>query len=139
MISWPVIDGCRRLSPGGWAWGGTAAPQEALVSTTLDRTTFQMSRMLEFFGENELQIQIGFPRGTWPIVLLKELIDNALDACETADMLPGIEVTLEPDVLSVRDNGAGMPVSTIERSLDYLTGGIRYRSRQNVAGLCHSR
>ena len=85
---------------------------------TLDRTTFQMSRVLEFFSEKELQMQIGFPRQLWPIALLKELIDNALDACETAGILPEIEITLEPDALSVQDNGPGLPASTIERSLD---------------------
>jgi DNA topoisomerase VI subunit B len=79
-----------------------------------------MSRVLEFFSEKELQLQIGFPVGGWPIALLKELIDNALDACETAGMLPDIEVTLEPDAVSVQDNGPGLPASTLERSLDYL-------------------
>lgn len=47
------------------------------MAPTLDRTTFQMSRVLEFFSEKELQMQIGFPRQLWPIALLKELIDNA--------------------------------------------------------------
>lgn len=90
------------------------------MTATLDRTTFQMSRLLEFFSEKELQMQIGFPMRAWPIALLKELIDNALDACETAGILPDIEVTLEPDTISVQDNGPGLPASTIERSLDYL-------------------
>jgi DNA topoisomerase VI subunit B len=87
---------------------------------TLERTTFQMSRLLEFFSEKELQMQIGFPLGGWPIALLKELIDNALDACETAGMAPAIEVTLEPDALSIQDNGPGLPTATLDRSLDYL-------------------
>src|SRR5215204_5428156 len=90
------------------------------MTLTLDRTTFQMSRLLEFFSEKELQMQIGFPMPAWPIALLKELIDNALDACETAGILPDIEVTLGNDALSVQDNGPGLPASTIERSLDYL-------------------
>jgi DNA topoisomerase VI subunit B len=90
------------------------------MTAMLDRTTFQMSRLLEFFSEKELQLQIGFSPPEWPIALLKELIDNALDACETAGMLPAIEVTLAPDALSVQDNGPGLPVSTVERSLDYL-------------------
>jgi DNA topoisomerase VI subunit B len=90
------------------------------MTATLDRTTFQMSRVLEFFSEKELQMQIGFPVGGWPIALLKELIDNALDACETAGISPDIEVTLEPDAFSVQDNGPGLPTSTLERALDYL-------------------
>jgi DNA topoisomerase VI subunit B len=90
------------------------------MTTTLDRTTFQMSRVLEFFSEKELQMQIGFPMHAWPIALIKELIDNALDACETAGILPDIEVTTDLDTLSVQDNGPGLPASTIESSLDYL-------------------
>jgi DNA topoisomerase VI subunit B len=54
------------------------------MTTTLQRTTFETSRLMEFFTETELQLQIGQPRHRWPIALLKELINNALDACETA-------------------------------------------------------
>ena len=87
---------------------------------TLERTTFQTSRLLEFFNEKELQMQIGFAKEQWPIALLKELIDNALDACETDGVLPEIAVTLEPDRLSVRDYGPGLPVKTLKHSLNYL-------------------
>jgi DNA topoisomerase VI subunit B len=97
---------------------------------TLDRTTFQMSRLFEFFSEKELQMQIGFAMGGWPIALLKELIDNALDACETAGIRPEIEVTLEPDALSVQDNGPGLPTATLDRSLDYL---VRVSDKANPA------
>jgi DNA topoisomerase VI subunit B len=90
------------------------------MPVSLDRTTFQMSRSLEFFSEKELQMQIGFSVPGWPIALLKELIDNALDACETAGILPEIEVTVEPDALTVQANGPGLPESTLARSLDYL-------------------
>jgi DNA topoisomerase VI subunit B len=79
-----------------------------------------MSRLLEFFSEKELQMQIGFAVTGWPIALLKELIDNDLDVCEMVRILPAIDVTLDPDALSVQDNGPGLPVSTIERALNYL-------------------
>lgn len=87
---------------------------------TLERTTFETSRLLEFFSEKELAMQMGCPKEQWPIALFKELIDNALDACETAGLLPEIEVTVEPDSVSVRDHGPGVPVATLERSLDYV-------------------
>jgi DNA topoisomerase VI subunit B len=86
----------------------------------LERSTFQTSQLLEFFSEKELQMQIGFPKPQWPIALLKELIDNALDASETAGLLPDIAITLEPHALSIRDHGPGLPVATLEHSLDYL-------------------
>jgi DNA topoisomerase VI subunit B len=87
---------------------------------TLERSTFQTSRLLEFFSEKELQMQIGFAKEQWPIALLKELIDNALDACESAGVPPEIEVTVEPDRVSVRDHGPGLPVKTLKNSLNYL-------------------
>ena len=92
-------------------------------NATLTRTTFEMSRALEFFTERELQMQIGFPRGWWPIALTKELIDNGLDVCETAGVAPEITVTLETldgYTLTVHDNGPGLPETTLQRSLDYL-------------------
>jgi hypothetical protein len=42
----------------------------------LDRSTFEISRELEFFTEKELQMQIGHGRELWPKALLKELIDK---------------------------------------------------------------
>jgi hypothetical protein len=86
----------------------------------LDRTVFETSRELEFFTEKELQMQIGHGRDLWPAALLKELVDNALDACETANITPSIEIAVEADALSVRDNGPGLPAKTIRHSLDYL-------------------
>jgi DNA topoisomerase VI subunit B len=91
-----------------------------MPQTLLERTTFETSRLLEFFSEKELAMQIGFPKEHWPIALLKELIDNPLDAAESAGVWPAIEVTLGPDTLSVRDYGPGLPVATLERSLNYL-------------------
>jgi len=87
--------------------------------TTLGRTTFSTSRLLEFFTEKELTMQIGHGRYMWPIALLKELMDNALDACETAGVAPEVAVEVAEDWVSVRDNGPGLPVTTLERSLDY--------------------
>lgn len=91
----------------------------ALAQATFERTTFQTSRLLEFFSESELQMQIGFSQSGWAIALIKELIDNALDACESADVSPEIEVRVEPNAVSVRDNGPGLPTNVLEKSLDY--------------------
>ncbi len=87
---------------------------------SLNRTTFEISRELEFFTEKELQMQIGHGRELWPVALLKELIDNALDACEMVNIPPMVEVTVETSAFSVRDNGPGLPAETLIHSLDYL-------------------
>src|SRR5262245_30486668 len=86
----------------------------------LTRTTFEMHRALEFFTERELQMQIGFARWHWVVALTKELMDNGLDACETAGIAPELTVTLDDSTLTVHDNGPGLPEATLARSLDYL-------------------
>jgi DNA topoisomerase VI subunit B len=86
---------------------------------TFARTTFATSRLLEFFTEAELAMQIGHDRPLWAAAILKELLDNALDACEKAGILPSIQVRLKADVLEVQDNGPGLPTQTLQRSLEY--------------------
>jgi DNA topoisomerase VI subunit B len=95
-------------------------PEVPIMEQTLTRTTFITSRLLEFFSEKELQMQIGHPRVLWPVALVKELIDNALDVCESAGTQPQITITVGPDAVQVRDNGPGLPLAVLDRSLDYL-------------------
>jgi len=57
-----------------------APPRGALV-----RETFQTSRLMDFCSEKELTAQCGHEKADWPLVVGKELIDNALDTCEEAD------------------------------------------------------
>jgi Histidine kinase-, DNA gyrase B-, and HSP90-like ATPase len=76
--------------------------------------------LLEFFSEKELAMQIGHQKQQWPLALLKELVDNALDASALAGIAPEVTVTIERDAFSVQDNGPGLPVETLKRSLDYL-------------------
>lgn len=90
------------------------------MTHVLERTAFSTSRLMEFFTEKELSMQIGYTKDRWPIALVKELIDNALDACENAGITPQIEITVEADSVSVRDNGPGLPVAILKKSLDYM-------------------
>ena len=48
----------------------------------LERTTLRTSRLLDFCSEKELITQTGHQTDAWPLVVLKELVDNALNACE---------------------------------------------------------
>ncbi len=90
------------------------------MGNTLDRATFTTDRTMEFFSEKELTMQIGTDVHSWGLAIMKELIDNGLDACETANILPEITVEITDDCLMVTDNGKGLPQSVIEKSLDYL-------------------
>jgi DNA topoisomerase VI subunit B len=87
----------------------------------LHRATFTTSRLLDFFSEKELVLQTGHDREDWPDVLLKELVDNALDAAEDARVPPEITVSVEGDSLSVADNGPGLAPEIVTRILDFST------------------
>jgi DNA topoisomerase VI subunit B len=85
----------------------------------LSRTTFRTSRLLDFFSEKELVAQIGHPKEQWPLVVLKELVDNALDACEEAGVAPEVTVNLDPAGITISDNGLGLPAKTLKSILDF--------------------
>jgi DNA topoisomerase VI subunit B len=92
-----------------------------VTSSKLERVAFTTSRLAEFVGEKELVQQTGHTVNDWPLVILKELVDNALDACEEANIPPsiGISVSSETGEISIADNGPGLPASTIEGIVDY--------------------
>jgi len=93
----------------------------------LNRTTFHTSRLLDFCSEKELTAQMGHEREHWPLVVVKELLDNALDACEEAGTAPTIAVAVDATSILVSDNGPGMPAATIDGTLDY---SVRVSSRE---------
>ena len=93
----------------------------------LTRVAFRVSRLMEFCTKRELQNQTGHGVMQWPLVVLKELVDNALDACEEAEVAPAISIAAEPGSIVVEDNGLGIKTSTIKSILDYT---IRVSSRE---------
>jgi len=96
----------------------------------LERTTFRTSRLLDFCSEKELVAQTGHQSHEWPLVVFKELVDNALDACEEAGTAPEISITVDEAGIAVADNGPGMPYETIEGVLDFA---VRTSSREAYA------
>lgn len=99
----------------------------AQAAPILERTTFSTSRLLDFVSEKELTLQCGYGPEAWPLVILKELVDNALDACEEQGIAPEVTVTVEDDAITVADNGCGMTPATVERLLDF---SVRVSSRE---------
>jgi hypothetical protein len=85
----------------------------------LNRTTFKTSREMDFFSAKELVTQTGHDASEWPLVIVKELVDNALDACEEADVAPVIHVAADASGISVADNGPGLPEATLQGALDF--------------------
>jgi DNA topoisomerase VI subunit B len=87
----------------------------------LERVAFKTDRLGEFVGRRELTAQIGHPPGEWPLVVLKEATDNALDAGEEALAAPElrIDVSSDPGSITVTDNGPGIAAQTVRDILDY--------------------
>ena len=99
------------------------------MTTMLRRQTFQTSRSLEYFSQKELTLQTGHEAGRWPEVILKELLDNALDACETHGILPDLHISISDGVIRVQDNGVGMPPELLARVFDLFAQGDRSLAR----------
>jgi hypothetical protein len=91
----------------------------------LDRTHFNISRAAEYFDVKELQAQTGQLVKAFGEVVLKELIDNALDACESVSIDPIIHIgiaTVDNRMrLAVSDNGNGISEKVIANILNFDT------------------
>jgi hypothetical protein len=99
----------------------------------LNRVTFKTSREMDFFSEKELVTQTGHERQEWPLVIIKELLDNSLDACEEADTHPAVAVEADAGGITVTDNGPGLPEATLRAALDFT---IRVSNREAYVSPC---
>jgi len=84
----------------------------------------------EFFERNKQLL--GFDSLTRAVLTsVKEAVDNALDACEEAGILPELIVKIEPSpkkneyVITVEDNGPGI----VKRQISNIFGRLLYGSR----------
>ncbi len=84
----------------------------------------------EFFAKNRHLLGFDNPRKAL-LTTVKEAVDNALDACEEAGILPSIRVVLEPLSetrfrVTVRDNGPGIVRKQIENVFGRLLYGSKF-------------
>ena len=94
---------------------------------SIEREAFVTSRQLDFVSESELTKQCGYPVKDWPLVIVKELVDNALDACEEQGIVPEITITVDRDSITVADNGRGISPGIVDKVLDF---SVRVSSRE---------
>jgi DNA topoisomerase VI subunit B len=59
--------------------------------------------------------------------VLKELLDNAIDAAEEAEIAPVVSIAVNGTSIVIEDNGPGIPAKTVDGILDY---SIRVSSRE---------
>ena len=93
----------------------------------LTRATFKTSRLLEFCSLKELVKQIGHSADYWPLVILKELVDNAIDAAEEANAAPVIRIEVGEGKIIIADEGRGIPAEIVADILDF---SVRVSSRE---------
>jgi DNA topoisomerase VI subunit B len=105
----------------------TDQPTAGKPKHKLIRVAFTVSRLMEFCSKRELENQTSHSFWEWPLVVLKELFDNALDACEEFEVAPIIEVVVRPGFIAINDNAGGIAAATITSILDYT---IRVSSRE---------
>src|SRR6516225_16841 len=108
----------------------------AVINTrpAVTRTVFATPRAVEFLELRALQAQTGQPVDAFGDVVVKELLDNALDGAETARRAPVIEIHTRTDdgitLITVSDSGAGITPATVSDVCDFtvlVSDKARYR------------
>jgi len=94
----------------------------------------------EFFEKNKHFLGFDSPARSL-ITAVKEAVDNALDACEEARILPTIrievtKVDVKKDIIRmiVEDNGPGIPQKSIEKVFGQLLFGSRFHAIRQSRG-----
>jgi hypothetical protein len=95
----------------------------------LIREAFKTSRLADFASQKELVTQTGHPVEDWPLVVLKESVDNAIDACEDAVIAPMIDISIDTAASEfvIVDNGPGIPTAIVDGLVDY---SVRVSTRE---------
>jgi len=108
---------------------GSAAPNKSKpkAEPKLTRVAFKVSRLMEFCTLRELENQTGHSYDEWALVVLKELMDNALDACEESERAPVVSIDVTDGSITIQDNAGGIDPATTESILDYT---VRVSSRE---------
>ena len=84
------------------------------------RPFITLSRTGEYFDPVELRKLTGLDENRWHLAVCKELVDNALDAAETAGVeTPEVLVALTPEGIAVSDNGNGLGTDVVARTIDF--------------------
>lgn len=92
----------------------------------------------EFFAKNRHLLGFDNPRKAL-LTAVKEAVDNSLDACEEAHILPDITITIKPlaenkFVLNITDNGPGIVRRQIPNIFARLLYGSKFHSLKMSRG-----
>ena len=100
----------------------------------LRRTTFKTSRLIEFCSEKELIAQTGHRVADWPLVILKELVNNAIDSAEEHETAPAvIEVEVSTERNEIIIDGRTVKGDLNPKSVRKAIATIREHGAEAVA------
>jgi signal transduction histidine kinase len=94
----------------------TVLRQARSVRQELKRQIHRRGRGTDWLSERGLTKLSGAEPKYWPDLLLKEIVDDALDAAEGVRRPPIVSVTVERDALVVEDTGPGIEERMIRTS-----------------------
>ena len=109
---------------------GSASPPEKKTAIAHKLATKQQEISVTEFFEKNKQI-LGFDSRSKSLLMgIKEAVDNSLDACEEAGILPDVEVTVEKVGdeeyrITIEDNGPGI----VHKMMPNVFGRLLYGSR----------
>ena len=94
----------------------------------------------EFFAKNRHLLGFDNPRKAL-LTAVKEAVDNSLDACEEAHILPDLKITIKPVqdtdnkfVLTVQDNGPGIMAKQVPNIFARLLYGSKFHTLKMSRG-----
>ena len=110
------------------------------VAARLHREAFRTSSVLDFCSTRELVKQIRHPIEQWLLIILKELVHNALDATEDAKIAPAIQIEVCNNQIAVRgsdqDGRRNRPRCLMSSATTKLLSPLSYlyHGRERTAG-----
>ncbi|GAB6187718.1 hypothetical protein JCM17478_32200 [Thermopirellula anaerolimosa] len=109
--------------------GGNGTPRRSRVTAESLASKQREISVSEFFAKNRHLLGFDNPRKAL-LTTVKEAVDNALDACEEAGLLPEIRVRIEAVSenrfrVSVQDNGPGI----VKKQIPLIFGKLLYGSK----------
>ena len=112
-----------------------AAPPATAESMAAKQRAISIS---EFFAKNRHLLGFDNPRKAL-LTATKEAVDNSLDACEEAHILPDLVITIRPIadskfVLTVKDNGPGIVKQQIPNIFARLLYGSKFHTLKMSRG-----
>ncbi len=139
----PPAEPARAEEPaapgGGGSGGGGGGPKRRATAEQMAKRQREIS-VSEFFSKN--RHLLGFDSPTKALLTtVKEAVDNSLDACEEAGILPEITVeirevpgTADRFVVSVEDNGPGIVKAQVPKIFGKLLYGSKFHRLKQSRG-----